>query len=97
MIANRTDDLVGQFYKILPLKENGAKTLPKYINSLLREMLGMQGVVEDWQEDGRYLSLIGILQYYADHPECEVETVRSDVFKALNIIRQLQDKYSVEE
>lgn len=96
LVANRTDDLVGQFFKILPLKEKNAETLPKYIDGLIREMLGMQDVIEEWHEDGCYLSLIGILKYFDKHPECDVEIVRSDVFKALNIIRQLQKKYRAE-
>lgn len=96
-VVNRVDDLIGQFYKILPLKENGAATLPMYIESLLREMLGMQGVLQEWQEDGLYLSLVGILQYIKENPECDTKTIRSDVFKALNIIKRLRQKYDAEK
>lgn len=94
MVANRVDDLIGQFYKILPLKEHGSPTLTKYIKSLLREMLGMKSLMEEWQQDARYLSLIGILEYYVKNPDSDVEEVRSDVFKAINVIKQLQEKYS---
>ena len=93
MAARRAQDFIGQFFKILPLKEDASPTLQKYIEALLREMLGMKSLMAEWHEDEHYLSLLGILQYFADHPECDVETVRSDVFKAIGIIRRLQKKY----
>lgn len=94
VINKRCDDLVGQFYKILPLKENASGTVSQYIESLLRELLGMQSLVVAWHDDGMYASLLGILQYFLDHPECDIGVVKSDVFKAIKIIKRLRTKYT---
>lgn len=94
IISRRCEDLVGQFYKILPLKENASVTVSQYIEALLREMLGMQSLIPAWHNDGGYLSLLGILQYFLDHPDCDVGIVKSDVFKAIKIIKRLREKYT---
>lgn len=94
MTKSRVDELINQFYKILPMKESGSDTLTQYIGSLLREMLGMKELMTEWHEDGRYISLCGILQHLLDHPDCGTDVVRSDVFKAIGLIKLLQKKYS---
>lgn len=94
VVTKRADELVNQFYKILPLRENGSETLSQYAESLLREMLGMKALLVEWKDDGQYLSLLGILQYIVDNPSCDVAKVKSDVFKAINIIKRLQKKYT---
>lgn len=94
MKKSRVDELINQFYKILPMKENNSATLSQYIGSLLRELLGMKELMLEWQDDGQYITLCGILQFFLDHPDVTTETVRSDVFKAINIIKRLQKKYS---
>ena len=94
MVYGRIDDLISQFFKILPLRENASETLPQYISSLLREMLGLQSLMMELHDDGMYLSLLGILQYMLDHPDSDVSVVRSDVFKAIDIIKKLQKKYT---
>ena len=96
MKRSRVDELINQFYKILPLKENNAETLSQYISSLLREMLGMKSLMMEWQEDGQYLSLCGILQSFIDNPDADTDIVRSDVFKSISIIKRLQSKYSAD-
>ena len=93
MTVSRVDELINQFYKILPMKENGSTTLTQYISSLLREMLGMKELMLEWHEDGWYVSLCGILQHLLDNPGCGTDVVRSDVFKAINMIKLLQKKY----
>lgn len=94
MVTNRVGELINQFYKILPMRENGSETLSQYAGSLLREMLGMKELLVEWHDDGQYASLLGILQYIADNPESDVHTVKSDVFKAISIIKRLQKKYT---
>lgn len=94
VISKRVDELINQFFKILPLRESGSSTLSQYTGSLLREMLGMQELIVEWQHDGQYASLLGILQHLVKNPDCEVAVVKSDVFKAINIIKRLQKKYT---
>ena len=88
--------LINQFYKILPLKESETETLSQYIDSLLRELLGMRELMAELREDGLYLSLCSILQYHLDHPERDVGVVKSDVFKAIHVIKLLRSKYNLE-
>lgn len=92
LFCRQMNDLVNRFYKILPIKENGEATLTQYQQSLLREMLGLQGLITALQYDDRYMSLLSILQYMIDH-DPEVSVVRSDVFKAINILKSLKAKY----
>lgn len=94
LIYNHTGELVGQFYKILPIKESGSDTFQLYVSSLLRQMLGAKELFLEWQEDSRIATLLDILQYMVDHPDCETGLVRSDVFRSINLIKQLQKKYN---
>ena len=94
VINKRVNELINQFYKILPLRENESDTLSQYTSSLLREMLGMKCLLVEWHDDSQYASLLGILQYISDNPTCDVSVVKSDVFKAINIIKRLQKKYT---
>ena len=94
VMKKRVNELINQFYKILPLRENESATLSQYTGSLLREMLGMKQLFVEWHDDSQYASLLGILQYISDNPTCDVSVVKSDVFKAINIIKRLQKKYT---
>ena len=94
LINKRVNELINQFYKILPLRENESATLSQYTGSLLREMLGMKQLLVEWHDDSQYASLLGILQYISDNPTCDVSVIKSDVFKAINIIKRLQKKYT---
>lgn len=88
--------LVGQFYKILPIKESGEPSLGKYMESLQRELIGCKDLIIALNHDELFLSLLGILQYLIDN-ECTVDTVRCEVFKAITICKKLQKKYGAEE
>lgn len=92
MIVNRLKKLTNQFYKILPLKESGVETLPNYMQSLLREMLGASELIAALQYDGIYLSLLSILSFLISN-DCDVDTVRCDIFKALSLIKKITEKY----
>lgn len=84
--------LVGRFYKILPLCESGSVTLDKYMNSLLRELLGCEQLSPSLRQDDRYTSLLAILRFLIDNHH-DLAIVRADVFRAINIISQLKQKY----
>lgn len=84
--------LVHRFYKILPLREENEPTLDQYIEGLLRELLGCKALIEFLKDDDRYMSLISMLQYMLVNKP-DVATTKSDVFRAINILRQLQKKY----
>lgn len=91
-VAGYLRSLVGRFYKILPMCEDHSLTLDKYMNSLLREMLGCELLADSLRGDDRYVSLLSILRsLIADHENLGV--VKADVFRAINIITQLEMKY----
>lgn len=92
LVYKQIKDLVNRFYKILPIKESGEPTLKQYQSSLLREMLGFQSLIVALKYDDRYMSLLSILQYMIEF-DPDVNLVRSDVFKAINILKSLQKKY----
>ncbi|MBQ3023205.1 MAG: hypothetical protein IJD91_07805 [Clostridia bacterium] len=88
--------LIGQFYKILPIKESGEPSLGKYMDSLQREMIGCQSLIVALDNDELYLSLLAVLQYLIEN-DCDTNTVKCEVFKAINICKKLQKKYGAEE
>lgn len=93
MLRDRLDRLINQFYKILPIKESGEPTLIQYMKSLQREMLGCKALIVALNNDAQYLSLLSILQYMIDN-DCDVATIKSDVFKAINILKHMQKTYA---
>lgn len=87
--------LIGQFYKILPIKESGEPSLNKYMESLQRELIGCQMLIEALNYDELYLSLLAILQFLIEN-ECDINTVKCEVFKAISICKKLHRKYCSE-
>ncbi len=96
MVSNYMNALVNRFYKILPIKESGEDTLKLYLESLQREMIGLRDLIVFIQDDDRYLTLLAIVQYFINH-DTDVGTVRTDVFRAISILKKLQQKYCISE
>lgn len=96
LVQKYLKSLIGQFYKILPIKESGEPSLAKYMESLQREMIGSRNLILALNHDEMFAALIVTLQYLIDY-DCDVDTVKSEVFKAINICKKLQTKYSAEE
>lgn len=96
MVCNKFTDMVNQFYKILPLKENNSPTLQQYMAGFMRELLGLKALMLAIENDGLYMNLLGILQYLIDN-DCETSVVKTDVFKAIGIVKKLQKKYETTE
>lgn len=93
LLKNYFKKLVNSFFKILPMKENQEDSLDKYLRSLQRELIGCQSLITAIQEDSLYLTLLAILQYIIDHPDCSTKEVRRDVFRAISICNQLEATY----
>lgn len=96
LVANKIGGYIGQFYKILPIKESGENTLVSYMSSLQREMLGCKELICALKNDQQYLTLLSILQYLIDN-ECDVGTVKTEVFKSISILKKLQNKINTIE
>lgn len=97
LLGNYMSTLVNLFFKILPIKEKEERTLNTYVRSLQLELLGCHELVAAIHEDPQFLTLIAILQFFIDHPECPVKDVKREVFKAISICNKLADRYGVSE
>lgn len=92
LLRNYFKNLVNQFFKILPIRESGEDTLTTYMQSLQAELLGCKALVEGLQNDASYLTLLAILQYLIDNPDCSVSVVKREVFKAISICNRLKSQ-----
>lgn len=90
LLYNYFKNLVNQFFKILPIRESGESSLTTYMQSLRAELLGCQELIGELHKDPLYLSLLAILQYLIDNPECSVLEVKREVFKAISICNKLK-------
>lgn len=93
VLNNYMKNLVNMFFKILPMKENGEDTLGVYLCGLQSELIGCGNVIEAFHNDARFLSLISILQYMIDHPDCETKDVKRGVFSAISMCNKITKTY----
>ena len=93
MYEKKLAGLVNQFYKILPIREQEEPTLKQYLCSLQREMIGCKELMSILENDAQYLSLLSILEYMINH-DCDIPTVRADVFRAIGIIKRMQVQFA---
>ena len=94
VLHNYFRNLVNHFFKILPMREQNEESLTTYMQSLQAELLGCKGLVSAIQNDASYLTLLSILQYLIDNPECTVREVKREVFRAISICNKLKAQYA---
>lgn len=94
ILNNYLCTLINLFFKILPIWENGERSLETYMRSLQAELLGCKRFVEAIHSDSLFLSLLSILQYLIDNPSLEVSTVKREVFRAISICNKLKARYA---
>lgn len=94
LLDNYFRSLINLFFKILPLWESGESSLTTYIRSLQIELLGCKELLDVIRCDAGFLSLISILQYLHDNPDCEISVVKREVFKAISICNKLAARYA---
>ena len=97
LIHNYFKQLINHFFKILPMRENEDKTLPLYIRSLQMELMGCDGLIPSLKSNPMFLTLLSILQYILDDPNCSVKEVRREVFRAISICNRLKAEYAEKE
>lgn len=98
LVSNYLDGLVNQFFKILPLKEDGEPSLNEFMKSLQVELIGHKSLMEYLHDDSMYMTLLSILQYLIDnnHDDFDTAIVKREVFKAISICKKLRKKYCSE-
>lgn len=97
LLHNYFRNLVNQFFKILPMRENEEDSLCLYMKSLQAELIGCKSLIPDMQENSLYLTLLAILQYLIDNPDCSVKEVRREVFRAISICNKIKSLYAESE
>ncbi len=95
LLCNYFRNLVNLFFKILPIREKEEVSLITYMKSLQIELLGCKEFIVTLNNDPYYLTLLSILQYLIDNPDCEVHKVKREVFRAISICNKLKAKYAV--
>lgn len=90
--VNYFNFLISSMYKILPIVEEEPKTLKPYLESLQIELIGNQSLFEKIRYDANFIKLLGTIQFFIENT-CEHKVYRKEVFKCINIIEKLLDKY----
>lgn len=85
--------LVDLLFKILPMRECEEESLPVYLKSLLCELTGFSALFEAIEFDAGLLTILGILQFLIEEPECTVPVVRREVFQMISICNRLRSRY----
>lgn len=93
-LENYYSFLIGKFYKILPLREQGCQTLKSYLTSLSNELIGHSWLLNDLKYEPMFISLLNILQFFI-HEDCDIKTYKSEVFRAIRLIQDIQNKYFI--
>lgn len=77
--------LVGRFFKIVPMSEEGCLTLDSYIDSLIREIFGNSSIFFG----DELLSICGTLKGldFNDHKK-----LKSDIFKSIDLIKKVRER-----
>lgn len=94
VLSNYLRNLVNQFFKILPIRENEEMSLVSYMESLQIELMGCSELVCAIQNDSLFLSLLSILQFLICHPDSAVHVYKREVFKAISICNKLKARYA---
>lgn len=90
------NNLVGRFFKILPMSESNDTTLPSYLKSLRNELTGAGGIVQEFPQSSEVFTLVALLQFFIDHPSSPISEIKREVFKAINICKKIQSEFELE-
>lgn len=97
LLGNYFNNLVNQFFKILPMRENEEDSLITYMQSLQVELIGCKALIPELSENSFFLTLLSILQFLIDTPGTAVPTVKREVFRAISICHKLESAYAETE
>ena len=80
-MEKRKEKLIGQIFKLLPLKEESCNTLTENISSIIFELGGLNSLLGNKQE---MITIISVLEAL----KCEenMKMYRSQVFKCTNLV-----------
>lgn len=88
------ESVVNSIFKILPLYEEKNVGIQTYIESLLFELEGLQEVIKV-EHSAEYLSLLFTLasvKKEIDKPDSKKQTIKREIFKCINIVKNMVGK-----
>lgn len=96
IFCNYFDFLIGRTFKILPLKEEGNKTLKSYLENFQRELIGNQNLFTVLVDEPSFISVLSSIQFLIDE-KYDTTVCRKEVFKCIHILEKIKKKYSIGE
>lgn len=100
LIGNYFRNLIGMYFKILPLYEKKEKSLKVYVENLRDEMEGCGNIIAAIHNDPMYMTLLSTLQAILDGldgTELTVPVLRQKVFGAITVCKKLSARYGTED
>lgn len=82
--------LVNRLFKILPMRENADPSIEAYLDSLQNELLGFQQLVGGVGNTVQFVTILSVLEYLKNNPDCEIRIVKREVFHAINLCDKLK-------
>jgi hypothetical protein len=88
LLITYVNGMVSKVWKMLPMKQDGFSSLPKYIESTLREFIGQKELVLKLRNNEEFQTILGILESLLNQDD--FAKFRSDIFKVINLIEKLK-------
>ncbi|HEY8542799.1 MAG TPA: hypothetical protein VIL29_10480 [Pseudothermotoga sp.] len=87
--------LVNDIFKILPLYEEKAETLPQYIDSLIYELQGFQELFVKIGTSPEFVTMLCIMERIAEDSIAygqDKAVIKREVFKMISLIKKIIEK-----
>lgn len=88
MLLVYVNGMTAKIFKMLPMKQDGTKSLSKYIEATLREFVGQKELVDELKNNEEFLTILGVMESLLSQDDFSI--FRSDVFKTINLIKRLK-------
>lgn len=94
-VGNYFNRLINKVFRILPLIEEGEKSITVYIDSLQDELDGYRNLVTKYEDDPDYISLLSVIVFIKDNhnsKDVAFAKIRREVFNAINLCCRMRDR-----
>jgi len=95
LMEEYTKILINKVFKILPMREKSEPTLDTYLESFVIELVGNKSLIEHLKYEPLFMSLLSTLEYFVENPDTEISVYKREVFKCIDIVKKIQDKYDL--
>jgi len=91
MVNDFLGNIIGNIYKVLPLKEEENSYLPEYLDSLLVQLKGALITYPGLSSNVRYITIINSIQYFCSN-DFSIKQCKREVFKCIENINKIQNE-----